>query len=99
LCDWSSDVCSSDLFEVGAWSEGQTAGVTPGMLVPIDTKFTFDLDLTDPLVLGYLQRGINEGRLRFMISSLHPTEQSGAGGTGAYPQWYSKENLLGDPPQ
>jgi hypothetical protein len=90
-------------FEVRPWAIGQTADAAPGDLVPADAKFTFDVDLSDPLVVGYLQSALSDGRLRLFVSSLSPAEQitpggTGGGGGGAYPQWATRENLLYDVP-
>lgn len=90
-------------FEVRPWAVGQTTNVVPGTLVPDDARFTFDLDLTDPLVAGHLQQALHEGRLRLVVSSLHPAGQVGGpiggGGQGSFPLWATKENLLYDPPR
>ena len=86
-------------FEVTPWAVGKAEGVEPGALVPAETWFTFDLDLTDPLVAGYVQSGLSEGRLRFVLTSLHPAAQAGFGGGGAYPYWSLRENLLAEPPR
>ncbi len=86
-------------FEFTPWASGLTSTVNPGELVPVDTAFTFDVNLQDPLVAGYVQSALREGRLRFIITSLHPSAQSGFGGGGSYPRWYTKENLLGNPAQ
>lgn len=89
-------------FETTPWAIGQTTNVAPGELVPEDARFTFDVDLGDPLVVGYLQRALHEGRLRLVVSSLHPSAQVGGpvggGGQGAFPLWATKENLLFDAP-
>lgn len=86
-------------FEVRPWAVGQTTAVAPGEPVVDGARFVFDLDLADPLVTGYLQRGLSAGRLRLMLSSLSPAGQAtpggvGVGGEGAYPWWATKENLL-----
>jgi hypothetical protein len=86
-------------FEVRPWAVGQTTAVAPGESVSDGARFVFDLDLGDPLVTGYLQRGLSVGRLRLMLSSLSPAGQAtpggvGVGGEGAYPWWATKENLL-----
>lgn len=91
-------------FEVRPWAVGTTLGVQPGELVPEDSVFTFDVDLSDPLIVGYLQSALNDGRLRLYIACLSPAVQStpggtGNGGTGAYPQWATRENVLFDPPR
>ena len=90
-------------FEVRSWAVGQTTNVAAGELVPSDARVTFDVDLSDPLVTGYLQSALNDGRLRLFLSSLSPAAQItpggiGGGGGGAYPQWATKENLLYDGP-
>ncbi|HTH46242.1 MAG TPA: hypothetical protein VMB21_01900, partial [Candidatus Limnocylindria bacterium] len=55
-------------FEARPWAVGQTTNAAPGALVPDDSKFTFDVDLTDPLIVGYLQQALDEGRLRLMVN-------------------------------
>ncbi|MFN0066721.1 MAG: hypothetical protein ACKVYV_03700 [Limisphaerales bacterium] len=89
-------------FEVRPWAVGQTTNAAPGELVPDDARFTFEVDLADPLVAGALQRALHEGRLRLVVSSLHPAGQVGGpvggGGQGSFPLWATKENLVYDPP-
>lgn len=69
--------------------------VTPGALVPADTEFTFDLSsLTGPGA-AYVRQGLNNGRLMFLVSSLHAASGGPGGGTStAYPVFYTKENPL-----
>lgn len=91
-------------FEVRPWAIGTTTNVPPGGEMPDQGTMSFDVDLSDPLVVGYLQAALNGGRLRLMVSSLSPAGQStpggtGAGGAGAYPWWANKENLLYDGPR
>ena len=91
---------ATDPFEVRPFAIGQTSAVNPGEEVPDGTRFNFDLDLTQPLVLGYVQRALQEGRLRVMLSALHRARAAVGGigvGGGVYPNWVSKENLLGNP--
>jgi hypothetical protein len=90
-------------FEVRPWAIGMVTNAAPSEPVPDDAKVTFELDLSDPLIVAYLQRALHEGRLRLMVSSLSPAGQStpggtGGGGAGAYPWWATSENLLYDPP-
>lgn len=90
-------------FEVTPWAVGTSTNALPGDEMPDGARMSFSLDLGDPLILGYVQQALDEGRLRFMISSLSPAGQStpggvGAGGVGAYPWWATKESLLYDPP-
>jgi hypothetical protein len=65
----------------------------------LGSTFRFDLDLSDPLIAGYLARSLASGRLSLMVSSLSPAKQvtpggTGLGGTGAYPQWSTREDNL-----
>jgi len=90
-------------FEAVPWAVGVTTNAAPGAFVPIDSAFTFDLDLSDPLIAGYLARSLSAGRLRLVVSSLSPAQQvtpggTGFGGQGSYPQWATRENLLSDGP-
>jgi len=75
---------------------GQTDAVAPGEIVPADTTFTFDVDLCDPLVRGYLSNGLALGEVRFTVSSLHAASGGPDGGDGeiAYPFWYTRENPI-----
>lgn len=86
-------------FEVRPWAIGQTTNAAPGELVPEDSTFTFDVDLADPLIAGYLAQALDEGRLRLMVNSLSPAVQitpggTGGGGIGNYPQWSTRKNIL-----
>lgn len=85
-------------FEVVPWSVGTTTNAAPGEDMPDGGKMTFELDLGNPQVLGYLQSALDQGRLRLVVSSLSPAGQStpggtGIGGAGAYPRWATKENI------
>jgi hypothetical protein len=77
-------------FEVVPFAIGQTTNAAPGGLVPAGAKVTFDLNLGDPFVLGYVQAGLNTGSLRFMVSSLHVT--GGQFGTPSYPDFVTHFN-------
>jgi len=77
-------------FEAMPFAVGQTINVAPGQLVPAGAKITFDLDLSNPFVLGYVQAGLNAGQLRFMVSSLHTT--AGQFGTPSYPDFATHFN-------
>jgi len=88
---------TGEIFEFKPWALARTSEVTPGDLVPEGTAMTFDIDLSDPLIAGYIQSALSDGRLRFTVTSLHPAAQSGFGGGGAYPLWYLRETLIGTP--
>lgn len=90
-------------YDVTPWAIGFTTNALAGEPVPDGARVTFTVDLGDPQIMTHIQQGLNEGRLRFMVSSLSPAGQStpggtGAGGGGAYPWWATKENLLYDAP-
>lgn len=86
-------------FEAKPWAVGQTDGVNSGQSVPLGSTFRFDLDVSDPLIAGYVARSLASGRLSLMVSSLSPAKQvtpggTGLGGSGAYPQWSTREDNL-----
>ncbi|MSU36575.1 MAG: hypothetical protein EXS36_16045 [Pedosphaera sp.] len=84
-------------FETVPWAIGTTTNVTPGVAVPADALFSFDVDLRDPLILEYIRDAFDRGQLRLVASSLHRTVQFGVG--GSYPQWHTREKILGIPPR
>ncbi len=91
---------ATEPFEVSPFAVGKTTAVMPGEEVPDGARFDFDLDLTNPLILGYVQRALQTGRLRVMLSALHRARAAAGGigvGGGVYPNWVTKENLLGSP--
>jgi hypothetical protein len=72
-------------FAVGA------APVTPGAAVPADTDFTFDINVNDEDVQAYFKQALDSGRIRLVLTSLHPAVEQG----GVFVSWYTKENLFG----
>lgn len=82
-------------FEVHPFAIGQAAAISPGELVPSGTTIRFELNLADPFVRQYLQEGCDSGRLRFTITGLHTSE---FGGTPAWPEFYTRDSVLGTPP-
>ncbi|MEM7396199.1 MAG: hypothetical protein AAF492_28015, partial [Verrucomicrobiota bacterium] len=72
-----------------------TNSLTPGTMVPADTTFTFDIELTNNAVYCFLQESLSEGNLKFVVPSLHPASFMGP---ATYPQWYTKDNFVGVPP-
>jgi len=91
---------ASEPFEVAPFAIGQTSAVAPGQDVPDGTQFSFDLALTNPLVLGYVQQALRQGRLPVVVADLHRARAAAGGigvGGGVYPNWVTKENLLGAP--
>ncbi len=83
------------VFEVHSFAIGQAVGVAAGELVPSGTTIRFELNLTDPFVRQYLQEGCDSGRLRFTITGLHTSE---FGGAPAWPEFYTRDSVLGTPP-
>lgn len=99
LVDVSNNVGKTNVlyphFEMHPFAIGRATNLAPGALVPMDTKFTFDLNLADPLVRQYLQQALDAGRLRMMTTWLGGGT---FGGQPSYPDFYNKESVLGDPP-
>jgi hypothetical protein len=94
LIDISNQV--DDSFDITPFAVGTTnltpgdavvqsvAGVSPG------STFTFDLDVSNPDVRGYIQDGLADGGLFFSITSLHPASQQAG---GAAPNWYTRDSF------
>lgn len=85
-----------DGVEVSPLAIGQ-ADVTPGVLVPIDTVFTFDVNVCTPEAQRYFAEAFNAGKLNLVISSLHDASFDPDGGPGdpLYPVFYTRENPIG----
>lgn len=64
-----------------------TTNLLPGATVTEGTVMSFQIDLSDPFVLGYIQDGLDKGSLGFVISSLHEASQ---GGPVTYPNFFTK---------
>jgi len=84
-------------FEAMPAAVGLSSAVQPGELVPVDTTFTFNLDLCDPAFNAYLRSALDQGVLMLMITSLHPASGGPGGGSGIYPTFYTKENPVAIP--
>jgi prepilin-type N-terminal cleavage/methylation domain-containing protein/prepilin-type processing-associated H-X9-DG protein len=80
---------STVAFTPSPWAIG-TTDLAPGTVIPNNTTFTFELDLSAPGVTGYVQQSLADGAIGFFLSSLHDTGELGAGGD--YPRWYLKES-------
>jgi hypothetical protein len=72
-----------------------TDAVNPGDLVPVDTDFAIDLDLSSPDAQAYLRRCLDAGRIDLMVTSLYPVEQ----GVLTSPAFYTKEAPFGVAPR
>lgn len=84
-------------FETWPFAVAQTAAAAPGETLNPDDHLTFDLNLSDPFLMGYLRHGLQKGRLNLMVSSLH--QSSGQFGSEPYPAFATRFNeALLDPP-
>jgi hypothetical protein len=81
-------------FDANPLAIGTTDAVTPGNLVPADTEFSFSFVPCDPASRAELERMLDRGEIRFMITSLAPASGGPDGGEGDYPIWYARENPL-----
>jgi len=81
-------------FEMSPIAIGQSS-LTAGDVVPSDTDFTFNVDVTSPTTIAYFQAALDGGRLNLMLSSLHLVEM----GVASSPIFYTKENAFGVPAQ
>ncbi|MEM6749023.1 MAG: MprA protease, GlyGly-CTERM protein-sorting domain-containing form [Planctomycetota bacterium] len=93
LVDISNNV--DDAFDFTPFAVGQT-NLNPGDAalegvagVSAGSTFSFDLNLSDPVVLGYLQQQLAFNQLGFTISSLHGTSQAG----GSNPNFYTRDDF------
>jgi len=84
-------------FEVAPFAIGKNADYTPGELMPEASTLTFDLNLDDPLIYGYVQQSLNQGNLSLMASSL--VNANYFSGTPNWPDFYTIFNVLADPDQ
>lgn len=92
LIDVSSNVTGG--FEVNPFAIGQVDGLEAGDVVGPDTQMTFDINVTSPEILAYLQASLNQGYIEFMVSSLYPSSQEASSG---YPVFYTKDSPWHDP--
>lgn len=92
LIDVSSNVTGA--FEVNPFAIGQVNNLVAGGIVGPDTEMTFDINVTSPEILAYLQTSLNQGYIEFMVTSLYPSSQEASSG---YPTFYTKESLWHDP--
>jgi PEP-CTERM motif. len=92
MIDVSNNV--SQGFEVNPFAIGQVAGLVAGDTVGPDKQMTFDINVTSPEILAYLQASLNQGYIEFMVTSLYPSSQEAGSG---YPVFYTKESPWHDP--
>ena len=77
-------------FETWPFAVAQTTDVAPGETLNPNDQLTFDLNLADPFLMGYLRRALQKGRLNLMVSSLH--QSSGQFGSEPYPAFATRFN-------
>ena len=97
LRDVSNNV--EERFEVVPWAVADSPGymdsegnfvelaLAPGSLVPEGRIFRFQVDLTNPHIVAYLQASLDAGRLHLMVSTLYGTEQQSTD----IPRFYTKD--------
>ena len=81
----------SENFESVPFAIGFNEDLNEGELVPVETEFTFELNLAHPGILNYLRQALHDGALGLTLSSLHPSSQPGQGGGQSYPRFYTRE--------
>lgn len=84
------------VFEAWPFAVGQVTNVAPGQPVPSASKMFFELDVTDPAVITYLQNSLDIGILNFAVSALHPVFSMG--GPFTYPTFTTHFNTLAPTP-
>ncbi len=84
----------TERFETVPFAIGTTTEVQPGDFIPGDTFFTFELNLSNSGVVDYLRDALNDGQLGFTLSSLHSTSFDGAGGSGVFPRFSTRETAV-----
>jgi hypothetical protein len=89
-----------ELFEVNPWAVADSPGVidmvgnyvssplTAGSIVPDGQVFRFQVNVSNPHILAYLQDSFNAGRLHLMVSSLYDTSER----SRDIPRFYSRDH-------
>ena len=77
-------------FETWPFAVAQTTAVAPGGNLSPGVELSFDLNLADPFVMGYLRSALKKGRLDLMVSSLH--QVSGQFGGEPFPSLATRFN-------
>jgi hypothetical protein len=78
-------------FDPVVWATG-AMDIEPGERVPLGTPVTFDLDVSDPDIQGYLRSSLRDGILMFAVTSFALVEPMGGGGD--FPVFYNREDTL-----
>ena len=88
LVDVSNNV--RQRFDPHPWGVGTISTVAPGSLVPAGSLMTFELDVTNADIQGYLAQALDSGRLHLAVTSLTKVEMM----AGQFPTFYARENAL-----
>jgi hypothetical protein len=83
----------SERFEAEPWAVAKINGLSSGALIPEGSEYRFELNLTSPYILAYLQQALNDGVLGLTVAPLHPA--SGQSSATPYPTLFTRENQLG----
>jgi len=83
------------VFETRPLALGRIDGWPSGEPVPAGSVMTFELDVRDPWVAGYLRMALNAGRLWWAVTSLH---ESGFGSQPTFAEFYTQDSVVGVPP-
>jgi hypothetical protein len=83
------------VFQARPFALGQVEGWPAGEPVSAGTVMTFDVNLQDPWVTGYLRQALHTGRLRWALTSLH---ESGFGGVPTFAEFYTQDSAVGVAP-
>lgn len=75
-------------FEATPFAAG-TSSLAEGSAFVVGTELTFDVNVADPAIQGYLQAGLDKGQLGFVISTLATSD--------AFPRLFTKEFAGGSP--
>lgn len=78
--EWSPDPFATGFIE----------GLGAGELIPVGSQLIFDLAIDNPLVQGYLQQSVSDGRLSLSVTSLAEVVEQGS----VFPAFYCKESPL-----
>ena len=77
-------------FDSRPWAVARTTEVNPGDLVPLETRFNFEIDPAQPGVGAYLAQSLAAGRIWFSLTSLHPAVQQG----GEFVSWITRDDAV-----
>ena len=86
----------SEPFKTIPFAIGQVEGLEQGDLVPEDSVFEFEIDVSDEDIQRYIAKSLANGKLFFTLSQIlyAKTEEGGKG----YPDFYTRDHILGESP-